>query len=318
MNFIDGFILFFLGLAVIDGWRAGWFVLLVDLIVFLLSLALAFTFFEPVGQVVGGLIGLSTATKPFIGFSLLFVIAYGSMRFLSLRFAQVWPHMYRTAVLNRVGGALVNLVKQSVGVGVVLNLLLFLPVVPLARSGILDSRFAGAFIIEDPFFEQAVSKVIEPAVFEAQQFITTKEIDDSPVPLDFPVGTLEIDLTAERVLFDLVNTEREQRNLPMLTWNDQLAKVARLHSRDMWKRQFFAHVNPDGADPFDRLRQGSVSYFIAGENLALAPTTPIAHDGLMDSPGHRANILDPNYAQLGIGAIRNGLYGATYTQLFTN
>ena len=60
-----------------------------------------------------------------------------------------------------------------------------------------------------------------------------------------------------------------------------------------------------------------MKFLVAGENLALAPSTTIAHRGLMGSPGHRANILSEDFGHIGIGVIRNGLAGATYTQLFT-
>ena len=63
----------------------------------------------------------------------------------------------------------------------------------------------------------------------------------------------------------------------------------------MFQQGFFAHVDQTGTTPFDRMRAGGVSFRAAGENLALAPTVQIAHDGLMNSPGHRANILNPRY-----------------------
>jgi uncharacterized protein YkwD len=61
----------------------------------------------------------------------------------------------------------------------------------------------------------------------------------------------------------------------------------------MFQQGFFAHVDQDGRSPFDRMKAGNVTFGAAGENLALAPTVQIAHDGLMNSPGHRANILNP-------------------------
>jgi uncharacterized protein YkwD len=86
----------------------------------------------------------------------------------------------------------------------------------------------------------------------------------------------------------------------------------------MFARGYFSHHTPDGKDPFDRMREGEVRFRTAGENLALAPTLQIAHNGLMDSPGHRANILRPQFGRLGIGILDGGRYGLMVTQKFRN
>jgi uncharacterized protein YkwD len=86
----------------------------------------------------------------------------------------------------------------------------------------------------------------------------------------------------------------------------------------MWRRNYFGHVSPEGHDAGDRLNAAEVSYQMAGENLALAPTLQSAHTGLMNSEGHRANILDPDFRRVGIGVIDNGYYGKMFVQVFTD
>ena len=86
----------------------------------------------------------------------------------------------------------------------------------------------------------------------------------------------------------------------------------------MFQQGFFAHVDESGATPFDRMRAGGVNFRAAGENLALAPTVQIAHDGLMNSPGHRANILNPRYRRIGIGVADGGMHGKMFTQNFAD
>jgi uncharacterized protein YkwD len=86
----------------------------------------------------------------------------------------------------------------------------------------------------------------------------------------------------------------------------------------MFVRGYFAHVNPDGKDPFDRMRDFNVRFMTAGENLALAQTVGIAHNNLMNSPGHRANILNPDFGRLGIGIMDGGFYGLMISQEFRN
>jgi uncharacterized protein YkwD len=97
-----------------------------------------------------------------------------------------------------------------------------------------------------------------------------------------------------------------------------MAEVARAHSRDMFARGYFSHVSPDGGKLSERIRQRELRYLLAGENLALAPTLPMAHQGLMNSPGHRANILRPHFGRLGIGVLDGGAHGLMVTQNFRN
>jgi len=86
----------------------------------------------------------------------------------------------------------------------------------------------------------------------------------------------------------------------------------------MFARGYFAHVTPEGVDPFTRMREAKVSFLTAGENLALAPTLQIAHTGLMNSPGHRENILRPSFGRVGIGIMDGGLHGLMISQEFRN
>ncbi len=68
--------------------------------------------------------------------------------------------------------------------------------------------------------------------------------------------------------------------------------------------------------PFDRLQEANVSFLAAGENLALAPTLSLAHEGLMNSPGHRENVLRPQFGRIGIGIMDGGQKGLMITQMF--
>ena len=97
-----------------------------------------------------------------------------------------------------------------------------------------------------------------------------------------------------------------------------LTAVARQHSKDMFARGYFSHITPGGKDPFDRMREAGITFIAAGENLALAQTLTIAHNGLMNSPGHRANILSPQYGRVGIGIMDGGIYGLMISQEFRN
>ncbi|MBI3380168.1 CvpA family protein [Candidatus Gottesmanbacteria bacterium] len=79
-----------------------------------------------------------------------------------------------------------------------------------------------------------------------------------------------------------------------------------------------SHYNPEGQSPFDRMDKAGIHFTSAGENLALAPNVELAHQGLMNSPGHRRNILSPDFGKVGIGAIDGGIYGEMFVQEFTD
>lgn len=106
----------------------------------------------------------------------------------------------------------------------------------------------------------------------------------------------------EYQLFDLTNAARVKFGLSPLTWDDHVKMTARDHSSDMADNHYFSHDNLNGQSPFDRLKQDGISYRAAGENIAAGQVSSIyAHHGLMNSMGHRKNILSPNYSSLGVG-----------------
>ncbi|WP_246206714.1 CAP domain-containing protein [Virgibacillus ihumii] len=121
----------------------------------------------------------------------------------------------------------------------------------------------------------------------------------------------------EYQLFDLTNASRVKYDLPILTWDNDARGTARKHSLDMAENQYFSHVNLQGQSPFDRLREDSIRFTSAGENLAYGQFSSIfAHQGLMNSLGHRKNILRENYEYLGVGVAFNNESQPYYTEVF--
>jgi len=104
-----------------------------------------------------------------------------------------------------------------------------------------------------------------------------------------------------------------------LTVHASLHCSARVHSKDMADRGFFDHINPDGQDPFDRMAEaGYGSYATQGENIAAGtPTAKETVDGWLASDGHCANMLNPAYKDIGVGAYEGpGEYVYYWTQNF--
>jgi len=112
-------------------------------------------------------------------------------------------------------------------------------------------------------------------------------------------------LTFEYRMFNYVNQERKEHGLPKLFFQYDLREVARKHSKDMAKHKYFAHEGRTGTTPKDRFEHLNISEVVAGENLAMIGgyENPVlkAHIGLMNSPGHRANILSNSFNCVGVG-----------------
>ena len=104
-------------------------------------------------------------------------------------------------------------------------------------------------------------------------------------------------------LLDLVNHERETRSLPKFQWDDHLAQSAAAHAKLVIQREELSHQFPGEAPLGERIGATGLRFNAAGENLAYAPTIEEVHTGLMNSPPHRANILDPKYNAVGFAIV---------------
>ncbi|MEY2193331.1 CAP domain-containing protein [Neobacillus sp. BF23-41] len=121
----------------------------------------------------------------------------------------------------------------------------------------------------------------------------------------------------EYQLFDLTNAARVNHQLTVLTWDEHVRGTARKHSTDMAVHQYFDHTNLKGQSPFDRMKEDDISFHMAGENLAYGQFSSIfAHEGLMNSLGHRENILRKGYEFLGVGVAFNDESQPYYTENF--
>jgi len=114
----------------------------------------------------------------------------------------------------------------------------------------------------------------------------------------------------EDQLFNLLNSARADEGLSALAHHAELRLVAREHSEDMYRRDFFDHTNPDGQTPQDRVENAGISIITGAENIAMntGHTDPVqeAHTGLMNSPGHYANIMNSTFNTVGVGIAGDG------------
>jgi uncharacterized protein YkwD len=120
-------------------------------------------------------------------------------------------------------------------------------------------------------------------------------------PTDDGVVTSASD--AEKRLFALLNRDRLAAHLPELEWDEHVADVARAHSEDMHHTKIVAHISPTTGSASDRVRAADIHTAVVLENVARAYGVGEAHEGLMNSPGHRANILSASATRVGIGVV---------------
>ena len=136
----------------------------------------------------------------------------------------------------------------------------------------------------------------------------------APTPSPTPSG-----LTAdESKAVELLNADRAANGLSPVRVNLKLTGLARDYAQDMINRNFFSHYNPEGKSPFDRMRAYGIPFGYAGENLAINSSVSAAEQAFMTSSGHRANILNPKYTQVGIGVRYNSRGSVYVVQEFTD
>ena len=146
--------------------------------------------------------------------------------------------------------------------------------------------------------------------------IITKELESHKKDF-YSNGSQQLKEGFEYQLFDLTNAARVNHHLNVLEWDDHVRETARKHSNDMAVNNYFSHTNLEGLSPFDRMSEDDIFYTFAGENLATGQFSSIfAHEGLMNSLGHRENILRPEYQYLGVGVAFNEDSHPYYTENF--
>ena len=123
-----------------------------------------------------------------------------------------------------------------------------------------------------------------------------------------PAPHISLVQSTEAVIYIKVNEIRKKHGLPELTWASDVAEVARKHSEDMAVRDYFAHVNPEGEQVYDRLEKAGIVFTVSAENLFTSNEfTEIAEESIrrwMESPGHRDNILNADVTETGVGVYK--------------
>lgn len=319
MNLLDLIILLVILSAAVAGFRRGFILGVYELVLIGVGFLFAAATYRPIAGQLERFLDFQTAILNIIAFivaimlfQLIASFTTGNIIRWSRRAIGFVPG---ASIVDRIGGVLPGLVH-----GLLLATLLVLPIGYFAtpdafQNQLADSRFAIRLYRDS---SNIILRTVTGAGLDVGDFVAvTPRQTDGGYVLPFEVTSgLEVDQSAEEQMLALVNEERIAAGLEPLVMDPELVPVARAHSEDMFRNGYFSHESPTTGSPFDRINAAGISYVVAGENLALAPTLSIAHEGLMDSPGHRANILEPSFGRVGIGAINSPGRGTMYTQLF--
>jgi uncharacterized protein YkwD len=220
--------------------------------------------------------------------------------------------------INKVFGIFPGILSGVIFISFILILVVTFPVSAPIKHTISSSKIGSLMLANAQRWEKYINSVFGGAINETINFLTIEPKNNEIVSLHFKIENVVIDTAAEQDMFRLINKERTSRGLGEVIFDIGLRDVGRAHCRDMLKRGFFSHYTPERISPFDRMDSAGIVYNYAGENIALSPNTNIAMQGLMNSPGHKANILSTSFGKVGVGVIDGGIYGEAFCQEFTD
>jgi len=318
MNLVDLLLIIIILLSVWSGWRKGFIIGVISLVTWIGSLMLGFLFYPYIAALFEKYIpSLGVWTLP-LSFILTVILARIIISIITGALLKATPVEAHRNVANKALGIIPGFINGLINAIIVSALLLALPLFESLSTTTRDSRLANKFVRPAEWLEAKLSPVFDEAIKKTMNKMTVEPGSAESVKLPYTVTKTKVRQDLEADMLEMVNEERSKEGLPALKADPEMTEVARAHSKDMFARGFFAHVNPDKKDPFDRMKAAGVRFLTAGENLALAQTLRIAHNGLMNSSGHRANILHKDFGRLGIGVIDGGMYGLMISQEFRN
>ncbi|HEY0081373.1 MAG TPA: CvpA family protein, partial [Pyrinomonadaceae bacterium] len=300
------------------GWYRGFILGLLDLLRWIGSLLLGLRFYGPVARFIAPHFDWAEAWDRPVAFLLVAIIAGLLIQLLGFALLRRLPRDVHRRRLNRIAGIAPGIASGLITASIAAALLLAAPLPDGMQERARASALANRLATSTEQLESALAPVFNDAIAQTLNRLTVKPESNESVELPFKVATTKPRPELEAEMLELVNRERAAEGLAPLAADDELREVARRHSSDMFARGYFSHVTPEGRDPFARIRESGYTFRTAGENLALAPTLSIAHTGLMNSPGHRANILRPQFGRVGIGIMDGGRRGIMVTQNFRN
>lgn len=320
LNWVDWTTIAILIYYAIVGWGAGFADLGLSFITFLLSLFLSIKFHSPVGDFLLQKFGIPAMWTEVLGYILVAFIAQTILSELVQLILVRLPKTVISSKLNKWLGVVFSIFNGVVIIAFFLLVILALPLKGTIKIDVQNSAIGNFLVTVAQKYGGPINSTIDQTRQKVLNFVTVEP--DSKERISLPIfpteSELKIDASDEETMVDLVNGERVKAGVGKLTVDVAMTAVARAHSRDMFARSYFSHMNTFEQTAGDRLERAGIPFTVVGENIAYAPDLATAHTGLMNSPGHRQNIVDPAFHRIGIGIISTDTWGLMFTQDFAN
>ena len=318
MNWIDILLIAIILFSLWVGWRRGFLTGSLELLGWVVSVYFGFVFYHYAAKSFEKYIPqLGIWTYP-LAFILVIILARLILSVTINAILSATTMRMHRAPFNRAAGMIPGFINGLIFALVTAALLLAFPISNEVSKTARSSVIAGNFAMQVEWLSEKISPVFDKAINQSINKLTVEPESDEIVTLPFKTSEFKERPDLELKMLVLLNRERRKVGLHPLLPDTALRKVALAHSADMFERGYFAHLTPEGKDPFDRMREAHIRFYLAGENLALAQTLAIAHQGLMNSKGHRENILRTGFGRVGIGILDGGVYGIMVSQEFRN
>lgn len=318
MNLVDLLLIVILLFSAWSGYRKGFVHATINLAVWAGSIIAGFLFYKYLASFIARFLPVVGVFTSPLAFFVTIILARILLSLLLTPVLTTTPEEAHRHEVNRVLGIVPGLANGLINATLVALLLLAMPFFPSLKTATRDSVGVNKLTPAAKWVEEKLGSVFDEAISNTLTKLTVEPGSTETVALGYTVTNTNVREDLETQMLQLINKERTKRGLQPLQADEEMRAVARAHSKDMFARGYFSHYTPDGKDPFDRMKAANVRFITAGENLALAQTLSIAHHGLMNSPGHRANILNPAFGRVGIGIVQGGIYGLMISQEFRN
>lgn len=316
LNWIDYLILVVLAFYAYGGYASGFIRALLDLTSFALSFLIGLRFYGLIAGILLHKFSMPQGFSNAIGFFIVTFTAEIIIGILIRNFLSFDLPILKS--LNKTLGILPGILSGAILISFILILVVALPIAAPIKRSVSSSKVGNFLLSNAQGWEKSINNIFGGAISETINFLTVDTQGNEIVSLNYKAKNVSPDTASEQYVFILVNKERASRGLKEVIFDDELRDIGRAHCKDMFERGYFSHYTLDGFSPFDRMDEAGIIYEAAGENLALSPNTDIAMQGLMNSPGHKANILSSNFGRVGIGVIDGGIYGEMFCQEFTD
>ena len=317
LNWVDLAIFAIFILFIYEGFKHGFIITMADFLSFFGSLVLALSFYPDVSDLLREQFAVTVALSNALGFLMIAIVSEMLLGFILGNIIDLVPLKFKKNLINSCLSIIPSIGKSLMLTSFLIVLIVGLPLSSEVKAQIAESYLGAKIIVETHGTEKIINDIFGGVVEESITYLTINPKSYERVILTAELTQLTVDEGSEKKMFELINEERDKAGVKILYWDPELVAVARSHATDMWEERYFGHISNSGNDVGDRLDNAGYRFMLAGENLALAPTVTIAHKGLMNSEGHRKNILEGNFEKVGIGVIDNEIFGKMFVQVFT-